>query len=41
MLPSSWILPPLLSAPKSSRSMTGIPKEKKARVRLRQKARCS
>ena len=38
---SSWILPPLFSAPKSSRSMIGMPKEKNARVRLRQKARCS
>jgi len=33
--------PPLLSEPKSSRSMIGMPKEKKARVRLRQKASCS
>ena len=41
MLPSSSIRPPLLSEPKMTRSMTGIPKEKKARVRLRQKARCS
>ena len=41
MLPSSSIRPPLLSEPKMTRSITGIPKEKNARVRLRQKARCS